>query len=136
MGKRFMDKAEIISKLLALDWPKEDYWVVAGGAMVLYGLRAETRDLDLGCTTAWADALEASGVPFQQMDDGSGRWFTLDTDVEVFENWLVDRTETVEGMPVISLKGLRQMKLALGREKDMRDIALIEKAMEADPFRK
>lgn len=128
-----MDKAEIRRKLLVLNWPKEDYWVVAGGAMVLYGLRAETRDLDLGCTAAWADALEASGVPFRNMDDGSGRWFTLDTDVEVFENWLIDRTEIVEDIPVISLKGLIEMKRALGREKDIRDIALIKKAMEADP---
>lgn len=128
-----MDKAEMIGRLRALDWPKEDYWVVAGGAMVLYGLRPETRDVDLGCTTARADALVEAGVPFKHMDDGSGRWFTLDGDVEVFENWLVDRVETVEGIPVVSLKGLREMKRALGREKDQRDIALIEQAMAADP---
>lgn len=128
-----MDKAEMIGRLRALGWSKEDYWVVAGGAMVLYGLRPETRDVDLGCTTARADALVEAGVPFKHMDDGSGRWFTLDGDVEVFENWLVDRVETVEGVPVVSLKGLREMKRALGREKDQRDIALIEQAMVADP---
>ena len=50
-----MDRTDILNKLRALDWPKEDYWVVAGAAMVLHGLRAETRDLDLGCTTARAD---------------------------------------------------------------------------------
>ena len=121
-----MDRTDILNKLTALNWPPEDYWVVAGGAMVLYGLRPETRDLDLGCTTARADALEAAGVPYRRMDDGSGRWFTLDRNVEVFENWLVDRVELVEGVPVISLQGLRQMKAALDREKDRRDIALID----------
>lgn len=121
-----MNKADIMERLHALNWPPEDYWVVAGAAMVLHGLRAETRDLDLGCTTARADALAAAGVPFRQMDDGSGRWFTLDGDVEVFENWLCDRAELVEGVPVVSLQGLRQMKAALGREKDRRDIALID----------
>ena len=124
-----MDKAEIVSKLLALNWPKEDYWVVAGGAMVLHGLRAETHDLDLGCTTVRANALAAAGVPFRYMDDGSGRWFTLDEDTEVFETWLADRVEMVEGVPVVSLKGLREMKQALGREKDLRDIALIDRAL-------
>ena len=131
-----MNKTDILNKLRALDWPTEDYWVVAGGAMVLHGLRQETRDLDLGCTTARADILAAAGVPFKPMDDGSGRWFTLDGDVEVFENWLVDRVETVEGIPVVSLKGLREMKRALGREKDLRDMALIEKALAADPSQK
>ena len=120
-----------MEKLHALNWPPEDYWVVAGAAMVLYGLRAEARDIDLDCTTARADALEAAGVPFRQMDDGSGRWFTLDGEIEVFENWLCDRAELVEGMPVISLQGLRQMKASLGREKDRRDIALIDAFLQA-----
>ena len=125
-GRRSVNKADIMEKLHALNWPPEDYWVVASAAMVLHGLRTETRDLDLGCTTALANALAAAGVPFRQMDDGSGRWFTLDGDVEVFENWLCDRAELVEGVPVISLQGLRQMKAALDREKDRKDIALID----------
>ena len=128
-----MTKGEILQKLRDLSWPIRDYWVVAGGAMVLYGLRDETRDLDLGCTTARADALEAAGVPFRHKDDGSGRWFTLDRDVEVFENWLLDRVELVEGVPVISLQGLRQMKAALDREKDRKDIALIDALMLTGP---
>ena len=121
-----MTKADILKKLHTLNWPTEDYWLVAGGAMVLYGLRPETHDLDLGCTTARANALEAAGVSFRQMDDGSGRWFALCEDVEVFENWLMDRVELVEGVPVVSLRGLREMKVALGREKDRKDIALID----------
>ena len=128
-----MNKADIMERLHALNWPPEDYWVVAGAAMVLHGLRAETRDLDLGCTTARADALAAAGVPFRYMDDGSGRWFTLDRDVEVFENWLLDRVELVEGVPVISLQGLRQMKAALDREKDRKDIALIDALLLTGP---
>ena len=127
-----MNKSDVLQKLRALSWPVEDYWVVAGAAMVLYGLRSETRDIDLGCTTKRADALQAAGVPFQHMDDGSGRWFTLTDDVEVFENWLLDRVELVEGMPVISLIGLRAMKLALGREKDLRDVALIDAPLQSE----
>ena len=121
-----MTKADILEKLRTLDWPTDEYWLVAGGAMVLYGLRAETHDLDLGCTTARADALEAAGVPYKEMEDGSGRWFSVSRDVEVFENWLMDRVELVDGVPVVSLKGLREMKRALGREKDLRDVARID----------
>ena len=121
-----MNRADIIRKLHALNWPIEEYWLVAGGAMVLHGLRSETHDIDLGCTTARADALTAAGIPFRLMDDGSGRWFTLTEEIEVFENWLADRVELVDGVPVISLQGLREMKAALGREKDWRDIALID----------
>ena len=121
-----MTKADILETLRALNWPADEYWLVAGGAMVLHGLRPETHDIDLGCTTARADALAAAGVPFRPMEDGSGRWFKVSEDIEVFENWLMDRVELVDGVPVISLQGLRAMKAALGREKDLRDIALID----------
>ena len=121
-----MTRADILERLRALDWPADEYWLVAGGAMVLYGLRPETHDLDLGCTTARADALAAAGVPYKEMEDGSGRRFSVSGDVEVFENWLMDRVELVDGVPVVSLKGLREMKRALGREKDLRDVARID----------
>ena len=86
------------------------------------------------CTAARADALQAAGVPCCHMDDGSGRWFTLTEDIEVFENWLMDRVELVEGVPVVSLQGLRQMKAALGREKDLRDIARIDAFLRGEPL--
>ena len=121
-----MTRADTLERLRALDWPADEYWLVAGGAMVMYGLRPETHDLDLGCTTARADALEAAGVPYKEMEDGSGRWFSVSRDVEVFENWLMDRVELVDGVPVVSLNGLREMKRALGREKDLRDVARID----------
>ncbi len=121
-----MTKADMLEKLHAMNWPVDEYWLVAGGAMVMYGLRPETHDLDLGCTARRADVLEAAGVPCRPMSDGNGRWFALSEDVEVFENWLLDRVELVEGVPVVSLQGLRAMKLALGREKDLRDVALID----------
>ena len=121
-----MTRADILERLRALDWPADEYWLVAGGAMVMYGLRPETHDLDLGCTTARADALAAAGVPYKEMEDGSGRRFSVSGDVEVFENWLMDRVELVDGVPVVSLQGLREMKRALGREKDLRDVARID----------
>ena len=121
-----MTRADILERLRALDWPADEYWLVAGGAMVLYGLRPETHDLDLGCTTARADVLAAAGVPYTKMEDGSGRRFSVSGDVEAFENWLMDRVELVDGVPVVSLQGLREMKRALGREKDLRDVARID----------
>ena len=55
------NKQEIIQKIQALGFPEEDYWLVTGGAMVLYGIRNETHDIDLGCSRKLADRLEAEG---------------------------------------------------------------------------
>jgi len=50
-----------------LEFDKKDYRLITGGAMVLYGLRAETGDIDLGCTKEMADALEAGGHTAQEV---------------------------------------------------------------------
>ena len=120
-----MNRAELIERVKALPFPKEDYWVITGGAMVLYGLREQTHDIDLGCTSRLADELEQQGAEVSIRKDGT-RKLVLGGDVEIMENWLYDRVETVEDIPVLSLKGLKEMKLSLGREKDLRDVALID----------
>lgn len=119
-----MNKQEILQKLQSLGLPQEDYWLITGSAMVLHGVKRETRDIDLGCSKRLADRLEADGFPVERMPDGS-RKFTLGSDIEIFEEWLFDRVEAAGGFPVISLKGLIMMKESLNREKDRADIAAI-----------
>ncbi len=53
-----MNRDTLLQRLKELSLPKEEYWVVAGGAMVLHGFRNETHDIDLGCSTFLADKLE------------------------------------------------------------------------------
>lgn len=120
-----MKKADIIQRLLRLNFDKSEYWVVTGGAMVLHGIREETGDLDLGCTAKLAGELERRGCSTVRMEDGA-RKIVLEPDVELFENWLYDRVDRIEDIPVISLEGLIAMKKALGRAKDFLDIQKIE----------
>ena len=124
-----MNKHEIEQKLQTLGLPKGEYWVVAGSAMVLHGIREETRDIDLGCSKELADRLEAEGYLKEAMADGS-RKFVIGNEVEIFEEWLFDRVESVDEIPTISLKGLVMMKESLGREKDLADVGLIREFME------
>lgn len=120
-----MNKTQLLQKLTLMDLPPTEYWLVAGGAMVLYGLRETTADIDLGCTSDLADELERRGCPTVRMEDGT-RKISLGAGCELFENWLYDRIETVGEVPVISLQGLLAMKRALGREKDLADIEKIQ----------
>ena len=120
-----MNRQELISRIRALNFPTEDYWVVAGGAMVLHGIRAQTHDIDLGCTKQLGDRLEAAGYLTDHLSDGSRR-FEIDGDIEIYDEWRFDVVENIEGIPVISIEDLIRMKKALGREKDQRDLARIE----------
>ena len=124
-----MNRSELLRRLKALPFDPAETWVLAGAAMVLYGFREETADIDLGCSAALADRLEAEGVPCRRTEDGK-RWFKPDESLELFEDWLEDEICTLEGLRVVSVKGLVEMKRKLGREKDLRDIALIRQRLE------
>ena len=126
------DKASLMQRLQGLELPQSEYWVVAGGAMVMHGFREQTRDMDLGCSTRLADRLQEQGYPVLFCGDGS-RKISYGEDIEIFENWIEGTVEIVDGIPVVSVDGLIQMKRKLGREKDLADIAMIEKARVTNP---
>ena len=120
------DKQFLIQRLKELPFSDKEYWVVAGGAMVLHGFRPQTRDIDLGCSTLLADKLEQQGYLVSLCDDGT-RKISYSEDIEIFENWLEGAVEIISGVLVVCVDGLIQMKQKLGREKDLVDIALMKK---------
>lgn len=120
-----MNKETILAKLADFPYGMDGFWLVAGAALVLFGVRSETADIDMGCTTKAADRLEADGYPCEITEDGCRR-FRIGGDLEIFENWLCGSVEIVDGIPTASLRGVREMKRRLGREKDLRDIRLID----------
>ena len=123
------DKQSLIQRVKELSFPDGEYWVVAGGAMVLHGFRPQTHDIDLGCSSLLADILERQGYPTTLCDDGT-RKIRYSDDVEIFENWLEGEVEMVGSVPVVSVDGLIRMKSKLGREKDLADVELIRGGMD------
>ncbi len=120
------DKYSLLRRLQELPFSEQEYWVIAGSAMVLHGFRAQTHDIDLGCSTLLADKLEQQGYTVSRYEDGT-RKILYSEDVEIFENWVEGTVEIISGVPVVCVDGLIQMKKKLGRDKDLMDIALIEK---------
>lgn len=120
-----LKKPEIIRLLNKTAFDVKEYWVTSGAAMVLYGIRDVTQDIDLGCTTPMADELEAKGYLVKVLPDGTRKIVFSET-IELFENWIEDQAVLLEGLPVVSIDGLIKMKEKLGREKDLSDILLIK----------
>ena len=65
-----MNRQEILAQLSRFPYDRSEYWVLTGAAMVLYGIKEETADIDLGCSTQMADRLEADGCLYRRTDDG------------------------------------------------------------------
>ena len=121
-------KEDVIRLLKQLPFDESEYWVASGAALVLCGVREETRDIDLGCTSAPNERLVREGYAENRFPDGSRRIIYSD-EIEIFENRIEGETVMTEGFPAVSLDGIIRMKEKLGREKDLKDIALIKEFM-------
>ena len=119
-----MKKEEILRTLEGFPCDKNGYWLITGAAMVLFGMREETGDIDLGCTEKLANELEEAGCLYRRTENGR-RWFRYSEEIEIFEEWKTGPLVSCGDLQLLSPEGLIAMKEELGREKDLRDIALI-----------
>ena len=117
-----LTKADILRSLAHPALDPARYWLTAGGAMVLYGLREATRDIDIGCEPSLAAELEAAGFPVEEKPNG-GRMIHLPGNVDVSENFGRGTVQLVAGIPTVSPADILALKLWLNRPKDQEDIA-------------
>ena len=123
---KLLTKQNIIDKLKTESYPQNEYWVTAGAGLVMHGVKAETRDIDMGCSPSLADLLIQKGAKWSCLSDGTRR-IEANNGIELFENWSVDNIVEIDGICVASLESIRKQKVKLNRVKDWGDIALIDK---------
>ncbi len=120
-----MTRSEFIRRLEDSALDKSQYVVTAGGSLLLHGIRTETRDIDLSCTKALADELVAKGFSVTQRY--GKRRIELAEDFEVYEEPSLPDFVLIDGIPAMTLDEVIAMKKRMAREKDLRDLELIEK---------
>jgi hypothetical protein len=118
-------KEDIIKRLNELNFNKDLYWITTGAAMVLYGIKEFTSDIDLGCDSKLISILESTGIKATILSDNTKR-IKIEPDVEIFENWGSGDTRFIDSHPVLSPESIIKIKQELGREKDIKDIKLLE----------
>lgn len=124
-----LNKDDIIKILREKNFSKTEYWIVTGTALVMHGVKDETKDIDLGCTTKLFEELIKNGQKVKLTKDNT-RSMVVDNVIELFENWNVDNIEFIEGLPVGTLESIIKLKLGLGREKDLKDIEMINEFLD------
>ena len=127
-GVKMFTKKDIVKHPILKTYPKNEYWITAGSGLVMHGVKPQTRDIDLGCSTMLADLLIQQGAAWHLMDDGTRR-IEAAGDLELFENWHVDNIIEIDGLCVASLESIRKQKVELNRPKDWDDIALIDEVI-------
>lgn len=120
-----LNKVSIIKIIKDMELPLNEYWITSGAALVIHGVKEDTNDIDLGCTTSLWEHFLQKGCNYRVEEDSS-KIMVINNSVEIIKDWFVDEIEFIYGLPVSSLESIKKQKFKLGREKDIRDIKLID----------
>lgn len=120
-----LNKNDIVKILKEVNLHINEYWILAGSGLVMHGVKNETRDIDIGCTKELFQKLIKKGFKFTIMNDGC-RSINYNENIDLYEEWNVDKIEFIDELPVGSLESIKKHKIKLGREKDLKDVELID----------
>lgn len=127
----------MISEVKKLSLPLGKYAVVMGASLCAHNVR-DAGDVDIIIDKCLArgllkkgfilENLVSDGVPCQRLSKGNIEIFDYFLNVGTFDkrNTVFKELDIISGIPFINLKNMMTIKNRFGREKDKKDILLIE----------
>ena len=135
-----MDFDEIVIKVKELSLPIGKYALFGSVPLTAYGIR-ESRDIDILITSDLFNELKESGKWVEKTNpngdkklvkepfDLTDKWWHGNS-YEPEESKIIRDAEIIKGMPVVRLAEVLSWKRAFWREKDLKDVRLIEEYLE------
>jgi hypothetical protein len=117
-------KEDVIYICNSLNFNPDEYCLGFGGALVLYGIKGSTVDIDINVTNALFKRLSQIYKVDHAMFNEP--YIRIDGVVDVFIGSNMDSKTYIEGIPVSTLQEIIESKRRLGRPKDIEDIRCIE----------
>lgn len=124
-----LQRQEIVEMCKHLDFPPQEYCLGYGGALVLYGIKESTPDIDLVVSSSLFDQLAKDHAV--QVANLGEPYIRFNEEIEIFKNSELDPRVYIEDIPVASLPKIIQEKMKLGRSKDIEDIKRIKRFIES-----
>lgn len=114
----------IFERIKSLDLPFGQYVIVGSGIMEAFGMRKAT-DIDISVTEELFEKLR-DVVDIWRQEGIDIKTKLLNGEYPVTTQELINSAITIEGIPFMNLEELIKFKQATAREKDFKDIELIE----------
>lgn len=119
-----LDKKQIINKLKNFPIDSTSYYLIMGSALVMYGIKENTNDIDVGCISKAFDSLINNGFKAVKSRSGLDK-IVFSQEINIYREWKIDYVLYLEGIPVADLKTIMEDKIRFGRPKDSEDIKKI-----------
>ena len=122
-----MNRKEIIEELKKYKLNPKKYIIISGAAMVLYGFKEETPDIDIAVTKDYKKELLSKYECVLENPETDA--YIIDDTLNFVTNHYKRRREYIEGFPVLTVEDLIFSKQKMNRKKDREDLKLIFKHM-------
>lgn len=124
-----MSKEELQNLVDSLHFPKEEYYILGSGSLVLYGIREIANDLDLCISKELFELLKKQNRVEENSQNDCGFYY-ISSNIEVVVNSKqeFDR-DYVDGYPVERLENILRFKEKRNKPKDQTDIQKIKEYM-------
>lgn len=133
---------KLIRELRSSGLSADDYAVFGSGPMFAQGIKDMGHDLDvIARGNAWRQACSISSP--QNAILGGLVVNLFDGQIEIFDSWapgdwdvndLIDTSEIIDGIRVVTLENVMKWKRLMGREKDQIHIKMIEEYLNRRSF--
>lgn len=121
-----MNRNEILNTLDKYDLDTSSFIIISGSAMVLYGFKDETDDIDIAVTKDYYDRLFTTFNPtlekhFEDRNDA----YMIDGIINFSTNFYSEDSVQISNYRVQTIEELIKLKEGLNREKDKLELKLI-----------
>ena len=123
-----MNKKDIINILNKYKFDKDNYIVISGAAMVLYGIKDTTSDIDIAVSDEYYDYLLSNyNCTFERINEYNEKVYFIDNIINFSRTYYNEKKEYISNIPVQSIEKILELKQHLNRDKDKIDIEKIKK---------
>ena len=124
-----MDKEALLNLLDSLELPKTEYYILSAGALIFYGIRESTNDLDLCVSKELFNTLKEK-YKFKECEKTKYGTYHISKNIEILptskENFNMIYKD---GYPIQTLETILEFKEKRNEHKDQKDIENIKKIL-------
>lgn len=122
-----MNKQQIIKILKQYNFDSKEYIVISGAAMVLLGIKESTNDIDIAVTSNYSNYLLSKYECILEIINQYGvKVYFIDNIINFSTSYYSENKIFIDNIPVQSIQDIVNLKSKLNREKDKKDMKLIE----------
>lgn len=127
-----MNKEKIIEVLKKWNFNSKDYVVVASSSLVLHGIKDTTNDIDISVSDElYNKLLNDYDCHFVELDDNGDAIYRIDGEItdelDFGKTFYLEDKDIIDGIQTQTLENIIKLKQKLNRDKDIKDIELINK---------